>query len=289
MSTRPRFETRAAPLWIVALLGGILAVTPLATASGSGYDLSYSRSAGSTSVSSVDLVSVETNDPGGNNITVSFAVSGGIDVSSSDVFYWAWFGGTTSSNSTAWVVISNSTNATYYSASGSGESVGQLIVSVSPVSTVTFSLAKSVVGPASTFGVNVEAAYESGSSYAVSWLGTDFSSSGSGSGSGGGGGGGGGGCTGTTCTGSPSTSSSSSSGISSWVVLGSVAAVIVVALLVVLLVVLPRMRAKPPVPPAPRYPGYPGQPAPTPPPGGSPLPPPGSMPPPPPSHPPGAG
>jgi hypothetical protein len=74
--------------WKLALVGtmiaGLLAVAPLASASGSGYNLSFSHAAGSSSNSAVDLVALSTTDGGGATVSVTFSVSGTLNLASSN-------------------------------------------------------------------------------------------------------------------------------------------------------------------------------------------------------------
>ncbi|MCI4349843.1 MAG: hypothetical protein L3J93_06485, partial [Thermoplasmata archaeon] len=110
----------------IAILTGLLATlaltVPWAAASGSGYNLSYSRAAGSTSVGAVDLTSVSSSDTGASNLTISFTVSGTPDLQSSNYFYFVWFGGSSAGNATGYVSFSNSATGSYYFFSGSSSS-----------------------------------------------------------------------------------------------------------------------------------------------------------------------
>jgi hypothetical protein len=215
---------RLSGLSMIVVTAAVLMIG-LASASGNGYDLSYSRAAGTTVYSQVDLTAVSSNDPGGSNITVSFTVSGTIALNPDDA-YFVWFGGSTTGNATAWVLMTNNTTAFWYESYYSGGSFGPLLVSVSG-GTATFSIAKSVVGPASTFSLNAEALYSSGETYGGSWLGTNY------------GAGSGGTCIGSSCT----TGGGGSSGSSNnW--LGIAIVVVAIVVVVVLVVVLMVMRKK---------------------------------------------
>ena len=91
-----------------------LCFAPLAAASGTGYNLSYTRAAGSTSSPAIDLVSVTSTDPGGNKLTIAFTVAGTPDVSSDSYSYSIWFGGASSSNSSASVSLTNNSTSAFF-------------------------------------------------------------------------------------------------------------------------------------------------------------------------------
>jgi hypothetical protein len=95
----PRVRTLLAAIAPLLVLVTALLLAPLAGASGSGYNLSYSRAPGSTSSSAIDLVSVTSSDSGGPNLTIAFTVAGTPDVSSDSYSYSVWFGGAAASNS----------------------------------------------------------------------------------------------------------------------------------------------------------------------------------------------
>jgi len=251
----------------------VLALSGLASAAGSGYNQSFSQSANGSNVNS-DLTSVSTNDPGGLNLTTSFTVAGQVILNSDTYIYEIWYGGSSASNATAYAFFSNNTTAGFYAGYGSNAgSFGYLPFTVSGGgSTLTFSIAKTILPPASSFTLNAVAVYGSTGSYSYSWLGNNFNGLG---------GGGGGTCTGSSCT---VTSSSSSF---NWLIV-IIPVIVIVVVVVVVLVLL--MRKKRPTQPAmmgqPGGPmmGAPGQPAwgaPPPPPSGQPYgqspPPPGSM------------
>ena len=264
-----------AGVWTASIVVGIVIALGLVGASQmvttAGYDQSYSRAAGSTSVADVDLVGLTSNDPGGLNITVSFSVSGTVVLNSGDYVYYVYFGGTGTSNSTAWVIFNNNTTAGEYFGVGSNSiSSGNMNYTLSNGgSTLAFSIGKAVVGPATNFSVDAYAEYGTNSQFSFSWLGTDYNSgTGSGSGGGTGGGGGGGGtCTASGCVG---TSGGATNSNSLWLYIGLGVVVLVVALVATLLL----LRRKK-VQPAPAVPPPMGYYAP-PPPGSSPA-----MPPPP--------
>lgn len=256
------------PLLALALA---LMLVPFAAASGSGYNLSYSRAPGSTSSPAVDIVSVTSTDPGGSNLTIAFTVAGTPDVSSDFYSYSVWFGGGGASNSSASVLLSNnSTSAFYEQYNAGGGSTGYIPYHLSG-STITVSILKTAVGPASGYGVNVNAIYSNAQTgvFDESWLGTQYTGAG-----------------GYSCgTLANCTSSSGSAGailglgilVFAAVIIGIV--VVVVIIIVVVVVVVGRSSTPPPQPMMP--PPQPGAWAPPPPP-----PPPGAMPPPPPPPPP---
>jgi hypothetical protein len=270
---------RASPAWTPILAGLFLVVLIMSTtaqASGSGYNLSYTRAPGSTSPAAVDLVSVSSNDPGGNNITASFSTASAIDLSSGDYIYIVYFGGTGTSNSTAYVDFSNNTTAGEYYSSNSGSfSAGVMpFVLTNGGSTLSFSIAKASVGPASNFSIDVYAEYATTNQVSFSWLGTDYNSAS---------GPGGGTCTSAGCA--PSSGGGVAGGVAAtplWIYAG-VAVAVVVGLLVALIFLMRRRRGAMGAPPQP----YAAPPAPGAYPVGSP--PPAPPPPSPPSAPPGTG
>ena len=255
---RPRALSRlglvGSALVAVVLLGAV------AAASGSGYNLSYSRGAGSTANSAIDLVGVSSSDGGGATVSVSFTVSGTLNLHDGQYSYFVWFGGSTSGNSTAWATFTNNTTAgQYYSTSGGGSSFGPLPFTATG-STLTFAMNKTALPPASAFTVNVDALYlsNSGSSEGISWLGTDYS--------------GGASCGPGGCLGS--TPSSIFAPLVLAAIIAGVVIVVIVVVVVVLVVVMRRKRTPPPVampptvlPPAPP-PMAPLPPTPPPPPPG---------------------
>ena len=245
---RPNLMALAVPLVLTVLL-----FTGTAAASGSGYNLSYSRSPGTVSVASVDLIAVSSTDSGGNNITAFLQVSGTLVLNSMTTAYWVWFGGSSTANSTAWVYITNNTlDGTYYTSNGGFSSGTVLLTTGNGGSSVSFSIAKTVVGSASNFAINVYAWTGSVSSATVSWLGTNYQ--------------GGGSCANGICA-----STSATPFFSGYVLYGTIAAVIAVVAIVALLLVLRRRRPSPQ--PAPPPPSVGMAPAPPPPPAAPPPPP----------------
>ncbi len=233
--THPKPVRRILPVAALSLL--LLLGT--AGASGSGYNLSYTRAAGSVANGAIDLISVSSTDPGGPNITASFQVSGALVLNSPNYGYLVWFGGSTASNSTAWVsIVDNSTTASLLSSS----SFATIAFTTSGGSSASFSLAKAVVGGASTFGINVYAYTGTSGSASYSWLGTNYQATGGGGG---------------TCTASGCTTTAGTALIAAWVwtaVAGAIVAVVVVVLVVVLLLRrkqpgTPLMAPPPPAPP----------------------------------------
>jgi hypothetical protein len=247
-----------------------LLLTPVVGASGAGYNLSFSRGAGSSQNSAVDLVSVSSSDPGGPNVTVTFAVSGTLNLASQSYAYYVWFGGTTASNSNSEAFFSNNPVSGQYFADSSGNSqFGAVPIVAHSASTLTFSIAKSLVGAAATFGLNAYAAYSNppGHSITSSWLGSDYS------------GGNSIGCGGTACAPMIGTAFGLGFVVLAALILGFV--VVIIVIVVVVVVVAGRNRANSaPVPMPPPY----GIPPPPPPPGAW-APPPPPLPPPPPPRP----
>jgi hypothetical protein len=243
------------------LVAAILLLVPLAAGSGSGYSLSYTRAASGTNAN-VDLVSLSTSVYGSTQISVTFQVSGSIDLSSSTVEYWAFFGGGGESNATAYVWFSNSlTNGTYVSAASNAYGYGPEPFTLgNGGSSLTFYINQSAVGPASSFSANAWAVSGNSVSGTWSWIGTDYQGGGTAT------------CAGATCT-STSTQSSTSSTVPAWewIAIGLVV-IVVIAVVVVVVVVLPKRRAPPPAQPPmaaggmmpPPMPPAPGSPPPTP-------------------------
>lgn len=252
-TARPR-ELTSTLISVIVLV--VLLLAGVASASGSGYNQSYTRTAGSVSDSAVDLISVSSSDPGGNNITISFQVSGTVVLNSAQAGYYAWFGGSAAINSTAWVwLVNNMTSAQLYSMNSASHipfTLGNAGASV------TFSVAKAVVGSSASFSVNVYAFAVTSGSIAYSWLGTNYQ----------GGGGASCGAVGCTTTGAGFALGS----LLLYLVIGGVVIVAVVVLVVVLVV----MRGKRTTPPGMWAPGGPaiGPPPPPPPPPLAPPPPP---------------
>lgn len=241
------------------LLSGIVA------ASGSGYNQSYTQTP-TNSNTAVGLTAVSSTYTSGANLSASFSVAGTIDLTSSDYMYVVWFGGTAETNFTAEAYFTNNTTAGYYvTASSVGGEFGLMDFTLSNSgSTLTFSIATALVGPASSFAIDAYALYSTKSSAQYSWLGTDYSHSGAGSGS----------CGSSGCSGSSSSSSSSSS-LSGAVLYGIIGVVVVVVVIVAVLLLVMRRRRPPTAAPAPMPagtmpPSTPGMAPPPPPPQGQP-------------------
>jgi hypothetical protein len=230
----------------------MLALTGFAAAAGSGYDQNFSQAA-SGSTPDGDITAVSSNDPGGLNITVSLTVAGTFQLSSGDYFYGVWFGGSTPANATAEALFTNNTTAGIYVGYGSGAGAyGSMLFTLSNGgSTLSFSIAKTIVPPAASFTLNGFALYttDNGKTGSYSWLGNNYN--------------GGGTCTSTSCS---TTSGTSSTPFNWWLVIIPVVVVVVIIIVVVALM----MRRKPPAQPAMMPPmGAPDQPmgqAPPPPP-----------------------
>lgn len=252
--------------WKIALAGTLLAAAilaaPLASASGSGYDLSFSASAGSASPN-VALTSLTTS-ASGSSVTVTAQVSGQFVTNSDLYYYYFYFGGAAASNSSAYLDLSNnSTDLTLISTIG-GYNLAYVPYSLgSGGSVLTFEVTQANVGPASSFTANAEALYTSSTgTVSISWLGSNFL-----------GGGGSGTCTATSCTGTSTTTNSGPSALE----YGAVALVVIIIVVVAVVVLVTRRKKSPPAM-APS-----GSPMPPPPPAGmTPQGPAGQMPPPPP-------
>jgi hypothetical protein len=261
----------------IAVIALVLGLSGSVAASGTGYNLSFSQ-AEIGSFPDVALTALSTSNPsssalgGSANVTVSFTVAGQFQSYSSqdDYLYWIYFGGDTDTNATAWVGFdNNNTSASWYSGSSGGYAYGTLLYTISGGgSTVTFSIATSVVGPSSSFSATAYAVYGSGTSGGYTWLGSDQSSVP------GGGNGGGGSCTSTGCT-----ASTAAGFVLGGLLLAALIGVIVVVVIIVVVVVLvmrgrkASAQAPPPNPPGWMPPSPPGM-APPPPPPSPPMPPP---------------
>jgi hypothetical protein len=265
-----RARTFLASLGLVVAVAATLLLAPLAAASGSGYDLSYTRAPGSTTNSAIDLIAVSSTDPGGANLTISFTVSGTPNLANVSYTYWVYFDGGSSNNSSAsFFLTNNSTSGFFESYSSGGSSFGYIPYHLSG-STISVSVAKSAVGPSTGFGVNVDGIYSDfpTSTFDESWLGTDYQGS-----------------NGESCTAQGNcTATGGDSHVGTALGLGLVVfaaiivgVVVVIIVIVVVVVVVAGRGRTPPAPPPPQ----PGAWAPPPPPPGA-VPPPPPPPPPPP-------
>lgn len=218
---------------VVVAIAFVFALSGLASAAGSGYNQSYTQSAGHASVAAVDLTSVSSSYSGGPTIAVSFTVSGQIMWQTDGYGYLVYFGGTAESNATAYAVFSNGT-AGFVAPAGHPE--GGLLTPTVNGGTLSFNMNVTDVGPASSYAIDVLAVeYTSSTTGTYSWLGTHYSAGG-------------------TCTSSTScTTSSGSSSFDWWIV---IIPVVVVAVVVIVLLLM--MQKKGPTQPA--MMGQPGQP-----------------------------
>ncbi|MCI4360239.1 MAG: hypothetical protein L3J91_00890, partial [Thermoplasmata archaeon] len=228
---KPILSRRAVGL-LSALVAAVVLLTPIAAASGSGYSLSYTKSAGGTTNANVDLISLTTS-PTATQVTVTFQVSGSLVLNSGSYAYYIFFGGGAQTNATAYAWFSNSTaNGTWFSVSGMSYGYGELPFTLgNGGSSLTFAINQSAVGPASTFTANAFAAQGSRNSGTYSYLGTNYV--------------GGAMCSGTTCTSTGTSTASTTSGWV-WIGLGLGVVLVVIILVVVVLVVLPKRRTPPP-------------------------------------------
>jgi hypothetical protein len=202
----------------VAGVAFLMALSGLAAAGGSGYNLSYTQSAGHSSNGAVDLVSVSSSYTSGLNLTVSFSVSGSIDYTSNTTGYIAFFGGSSYANATSYAVFSNGTGAWVSTTPFGG---GTMVPTISG-GTLSFSMATANLPPPATFSVNVLAYFgltRTVGSY--TWLGTNYN--------------GGGTCTGTGCT-----TTSGGSAAFNWAYVIIPVIVVVIIVIVVLVLVMRR-------------------------------------------------
>lgn len=238
------------PVGIAALVLLLGAAAP-AAAGGTGYNLSYTASANSSVLPSVDLVAVSTSYTTGPNLTASLTVAG-TPVLNDFAFSYFWlFGGGGTSNSTAWAFVANQTG--YLHAPGLGFPGVETIDYTVSGSTLSISVATDLVGPSSGFAFNGEASQgRSASQSTYSFLGTDYQGSGT--------------CNAASCTGTGPGSGSGPATIPIGEILWPIVIVVVVAVLVI--VIVRRRRAAVPPPSVPQGPvgGSPPPPPPPPPP-----------------------
>jgi hypothetical protein len=244
-----------------------MVLAPLASAAGSGYNLSFSVGSSSGVQANVDLVSLTTSVSGSSQVAVSAQVAGQIVTNSADYFYYFYFGGTGAANSSAYYYLSdNATAGLFYSFVGGSYAAGNNPYTLSGGgSTITFDVNQSEVGSAGAFTANAEAVSLTGSGTggSVTWLGSQNPN------------GGGGTCiTVNDCT---SLATAVNNAIAIWVYATVAIIVVVVVIVVVILVVVMRKKKTPP--PMMAQPPYYA-------PGAAPMSPPGgTMPPPPPPPP----
>lgn len=230
---------------------------PVASASGSGYNLSFSSS-GTSFAGAINMVGLTTSESGATIVT-TVTVSGQIDLSSTNTFYFVYYGGASASSATTYAEFSGSDSGSWFSSAGGG-GFGSVTASVTNSgSSMTFALNTSSMPASSGFTVNAEAYQGSASSGSVSLLGSSNPN------------GVGGSCNGTSCA----STTAASTAVAWWLyaVLGLVI-VIIVVVVVVVLVVMRRKRTPPAQPmagqPAAEQPpmgaGGPGTQAPPPPP-----------------------
>lgn len=239
----------AARFGIVAALAGLLLVAGAAFAGGSGYNLSYTAPANSSVMASVDLVAVSTSYSSGPNLTASLTLAGAPMTGSSAYDYFWLFGGGATGNSTAWAFERN--NSAYLHSPSLPFGAPEQINFTLTGSTLSISVATSLVGPSSGFTFNGEANTGSSSNPATySFLGSDYSGSA--------------GCVASSCSGNGSGSGTSASGIPPGEIIWPV--VLVVVILVVVLTIRRRKRAANvgAAPPSGGHPAIPPPPAPPP-------------------------
>jgi Human adenovirus early E3A glycoprotein len=233
-----RFALRTG--FVAGLIAAVMLLTPLASGSGSGYNLSFTQTSGHASNSAVDLISLSSSDGGGLTISVTLQVSGTLNLASSHFVYIVYFGGQTQGSAVGYATVSNGTSAWLSSASGGGGFGFFSYTLGSGGSSLTFPMNKTDVGASSSFSMNAYAVYAptTGSSNGAtfSWLGTDYT------GTGGGGGG--------TCSGNLSTCTqvvNNALTLATWIVISVVLLFVVIIVVVVLVVVMRRRRTPPPM------------------------------------------
>jgi len=239
----------------------VLALSGLASATGSGYNQSYTQTPTNV-VAAVGLTAVSSSYSAGPTMTVSFSVAGTINLTSDYYGYWIYFGGTSSDNASAIVEFSNNTTAGFwYAYTTSSFTYGyQAFVLSNGGATMTFQINITAVGPSTDFAIDAYAWYETDSSVSYSWLGTDYQNIP-------GGGGGGGTCTDTSCT-----TNAANTLFGGFILLAIIGVVVVIVIIVVVVVLVTRKRPPAAQMPPPGAPGW--APPPPPPPGMAPPPPP---------------
>ncbi len=249
-------------LWgITAVVGMalVLLVGGFASASGSGYNLSFTATP-TNSVAAVGLTALSSSYSSGLFMNASFSVAGTVDLTNADYGYWIYFGGITSENETAIVEFSNNTTVgDWYSYSTTSFGEGYLPYTISNGgSTVSFEINISAVGAASSFQLDGYAFYDTATTASDSWIGSSFTSTGGGGG--------------VTCTGTSCNVATPANALFSGLFLVAVVGVVVVIVVIVVVVLLVVRRRKPPTgaPPPGQQPGW----VPPPPPGAPPPPPP---------------
>lgn len=242
--------------WGLGLFGtaGLIALALVAApvaAAGSGYNLSYTATANSQIIASVDLVTVSTSYTSGPNLTADLTLAG-TPVTTNDSYSYFWlFGGDLSSDASAWAFEDNGSAYLHSEYLELPESINYTLTGT----TLSISVNITLVGSSSGFTFNGEASIgDSSDTSTYSWLGTDYSGSGT--------------CTGSSCTGTGNTTGSSSNHIPPGEIIWPV--VLVVVIVVVVVTVRRRRRAAA----MSAGPGVPPTPTGTPPPPASPPPPP---------------
>lgn len=203
----------------------------LAAATGSGYNQSYSRASNTALPADVDLVSVSSTYSSGPNLTVSLSVAGTVVTNDDNYSYAFWFGGSWSGNATAAIGIGSPTLTAQSLASLTTYSGGTFHAQPSipfhvSGGTLSVSVATAIVGPASSFAVNVVAShYAPQEPSSTNWLGTGFATP----------------CTGSGC----SAGGTGTGGASSSIPIGEILwPVVIVAVVVVVVVLLVRRRGR---------------------------------------------
>lgn len=217
------------------LLAALVVLVPLASASGTGYNLSFSQGASGVN-GAVDLVGLTTSDNGAT-VLVTLTVSGQVSLSSSSDFYFFYSGGSSSSSATAYVEFDGNVTGLWFSSAAGSYGYGNVAGTITNSgSSLQFQLNKTSLPTSGSFTANAEAYSGSSGSGSASWIGSDFVN-----------GGGSGTCLNANCT-----SATLGTALAWWVlaaILMVVVIVVIVVVVVVLVVVSRRKRQQPPMMP----------------------------------------
>jgi hypothetical protein len=245
------------------VMAAVLFAAPLASASGSGYNLNFSQASNGGINSGVDLVALSSSDNGAGKLTISFTVAGSVVTTNSAYIYDVYFGGSSASTATGYFLLTNnSTVGTLITSASGGGGFGYAAYTISG-SSLSFLVNTSSVGASSTFTLNAAAVFSGPSGDSVSYLGSAYN------------GGGGGNCNAAGCI---PTSNVATNFFSGLILIALVFLVVIVVIIVVVVVVVVRKKPGPPPMGWSPAPGQPMAPPPPPPPMGQPPapPPPGT-------------
>lgn len=169
-NARPQRTPWIGPAFCLLAVAAVVLAPSLASAA-SGYNLTFSRGAGSTSNAHVDLVLLDSQDQGNGKLQVRLQTAGTLDLTDSNYQYYVYFGGAAASSSFASVTFSNNTTV---GASIVPTGFGTVAYSLSNGGTMlTFLMNESDLPPAASFTMNAIAT-SGGSPPGVSSIGSAF-------------------------------------------------------------------------------------------------------------------